>query len=113
MKKPSLKTRQYLDYNDCSEWVSHKLGGDIRDWFKTYPEDEGDEHSNDRRGDFWDYVLRLHEDSIINGCFFCLEVEGEWVEEEARPWHMKILQCFAEEFAEHVDRGCLEFWLEW
>ncbi len=97
-RKPELCTRKYLDYSDCSDWISKKLGKDIRDYNKK----------NEGYQDFWHFVIDMC--SPHNGTFF--NMYKDWVE-DAEEWQREIINAFFVEFKEYIDDDSLEFYVWW
>jgi hypothetical protein len=59
MNKPTRKTREYLDYNECAEWINHKYNVDIRNYagkkFDGSPDDPPYQ-------DFWHSIIHGNGD---------------------------------------------------
>jgi hypothetical protein len=103
MKKPRLKSRKSYDYNECAEYIAHKLGvKDIRDFAGRWNGDKFNESKPYQ--DFWHFLYNHCE--IHNGGEMympCLD-DLNLIED----WQYKILQAFQDEFGEDA-----VYWVEW
>lgn len=110
MKKPVKKTMEYLDFNECQDWINYKYDIDIRDYAGKFKGKKID--SSTPYQDFWHSVLKKN-DEIGRGSFFWLDLNF-WKNDERTPdWEKEILRMFEDEFKEYIDGGSIEFWVDW
>ncbi|MHA2280198.1 MAG: hypothetical protein ACXAC5_04925 [Promethearchaeota archaeon] len=108
MDKPVKKTMEYLDFNECQEWINHKYNINIRNYagmkFTGKPDDPPYQ-------DFWHSIL--HRTEINRGSFFWLDI-GFWKDDDRAPdWEKEILKMFEDEFEEYIEGDGIEFWVDW
>lgn len=105
MKKPTKKTIVCWDYNKCADYISKKLGKDIRNFagckFKVRGKDAPYQ-------DFWHFLIDILNPS--RGGF--IHLSNEWLDNCTEPWHKEIMEAFLVEFGEGENREC-EFHTDW
>lgn len=99
MEKPKPQKIERLDYHDCSKYIEHKLGYDLRDTLGKFS-GKKDWESIEYR-DFWHFLIDTQE--VHNGCDIYMPYPDETEEE----WQKEILQAFHNEFGEGP------YWVWW
>lgn len=91
MIKPEKRVHQdaLLDYHECAEFISDKLGYDI----------------DDAKGNFWHWVIENNEVRNRDTLYF---YRDEDINED---WVKPIFQAFIDEFAD--EEGTVAMWVEW
>ena len=98
MKKPKTKKVKRLDYHECADYISKKLGYNLRDTLGRW---KGMVYQPDLEyRDFWHYLVEVCQ--ISNGCEIYLPHP-----DDVKGWQKPILQAFWDEF------GQGPYWVEW
>jgi len=106
MNKPKKKIVEHWDYDECADWVAHKLGiNDLRDclgrWEKKWPKGDEPEYR-----DFWHFVLDYNE-SVHKGSY--INIDGYMLlVDKAVDWQKEIVQTFIDEFGDNQ-----RYWVKW
>jgi len=116
MKKPKMKKISYFNYDECADYIAHKLGvKDLRN-FADHKFEHPEPKNNPPYQDFWHYLIQYGLYSVIrygphDDCFFKIPLLPEHFSEEEKimeHWQITIIKAFKEEFGEDA-----EYWAEW
>lgn len=113
--KPTLKTRQYLDYYECLNYIETKYGfkaSDFENFYKGPLETEWqDAYSMGRPHlDFWHYIIDNYG-HLHNECFFHMKLTSDV---STPKWVAQILSYWYQEFGEHAnEKDELDLFVKW
>ncbi len=106
--KPVPQVVSALDWGQVRDWIKQEYKRDVDDWEGKFTKKGALDNDSIEYHCFWHWILDKQNPS--NNSYFSLSKDDIEAEEQ---WVQDILNIIFEEFAEHVDKGVIQFHVWW